>query len=211
MKRLFAFFLMLCLLCISTVVFASDADIKILVNGVSLTLVDNDKVVKPIEVDGIVYVPLAAFLDALNIPYNESNGTYIITYGNIQQATPEPTAAPTPTPKPKTPYEELGLKEKRALDILLKCIPKLDDPGSIMITDMRKSSDNFLGGDGIFYKLSETNKTGGKEQNWYYTYDTLGYLVKDNIFTFDNSVEDNYDIEAMNKALKFKLEEMGYR
>ena len=58
---------------------AEISNTQVIINGVNVYLVDHGRVIPPIAQDGIVYVPLTAFLDALNIPYTVNGNAVIIT------------------------------------------------------------------------------------------------------------------------------------
>ena len=216
-KILLVSLLCICLTCmIAFSAFAADSsEVKIIVNGVTLVMADNDKVIKPIEEDGILYVPLAAFLDAMNISYTYSENTYTITKSDKQAET---ATAPTPAPA-KTPYESLSAAEKFFLDKFLPDVKYFNDPISLRIVDVREgkkkesSHSGWQGDGGYFVLLTTTNSMGGNTQKWFAVDPkdrTFELFETDANYISEWSTALNYNIEALNNALKYKLEEMGY-
>ncbi len=209
MKKLICILLILAIfLPIYAMADSNASEHKITINGVNVVFTNGKTVLEPIENDGILYVPLESFLKAMNIDYKVESNEYIITTA-IAEPTPTPTPKPTATPREKTPYEMLKNTDKVFLDKFLAKIHKFGDPGAVSIIDVQNSKGEYSGG--YFVKASATNAFGGKAIRWV-------YITKDGeLWTVDKGAEEeylaggNYDIEAINKALAYKLKELGYR
>ena len=217
MKKLTGILLTL-ILCISIFmsVVADDnaSPYKITINGVNIVFTDGKTVLEPIENDSVVYVPLEAFLKTMNIDYKFENNEYTIsTASSVQEA--------TPTPKPASAYDSLTPAEKEFMEKFLPDVKYFNDPSSLRIVDIRKgkrkesSYTGWQGDGGYFVLISATNSMGGKIQKWVvvdpkdktfelFELDANSYSVS------EWSTELRYNITELNKALKQKLEEMGY-
>ena len=79
MKRLVLLMLVFSLILLTSVCLADKSNIQIEVNGVNVNFVENDRVLHAIEENGVVYVPIGAFLDAINIPYEQKGYKIILS------------------------------------------------------------------------------------------------------------------------------------
>ena len=203
MKKAIALLLILLMSFECLTAFAAEpSDVKSIVNGVTVVLVEKDRVVKPIQEDGVLYIPLVAFLDALGIPFTQSEGTISISLSDTRNTTP----APTPTKTP-TPYELLSGEERTFMETFLIHVSKFYDPSSVSFVEIYKGAGSHKYG--FYVKVSAANKLGGKVFNWYFvnssSFDGYKYAPSSGEYTASN-----FDISKMNKALKYKLEDMGY-
>ena len=82
MKRLVLLLLAFSIVLLTGVCYAEISNIQIEVNGVNVIFVENDRVLHAIEEDGVVYVPIGAFLDAINIPYEQNGDKIILNISN---------------------------------------------------------------------------------------------------------------------------------
>ena len=209
MKK-FTGILLAVVLCFAVMVnaLADDNTYKITINGVNVVLTDGKAVLEPIENDGVLYVPLEALLKAMNIEYEVDGKDFTIST-TVAEEKPTPTPAPT-----KTPYDNLGATEKFILKSFLPCVQYFNDPSSLSILDIKKGAGQPYWHGGYLVKISATNKMGGKTQAWFPVctedgkYDFIEMDILDVMYVDDGKY--SFDIPAINKALKFKLNEMGY-
>ncbi|MDR3310974.1 MAG: hypothetical protein LBS90_06460 [Oscillospiraceae bacterium] len=125
---------------------------------------------------------------------------------------PKSTPTPIPTPTPN-PIQALAKTDKEMYDMVLKVSEKFKDPSSARITEIGIADKYFF-----TVRLSGVNSLGGTVKEDYYL-NNEKELGTDKMF--DGWVENGYDEElrylfgydfdigAINKALKYYWEELG--
>ena len=218
MKKLIGILLIL-VLC-STVIMNSVADdnvyeYTISINGVNVALVEGRTVLDPIVIDGIVYVPLEAILNSMNISYELNGSTYAISTAvkeEIPTATSTPTASPKPTATPKN-TSNMPAKEKKFMDAFTKELGNYKFPATVVINkvyDVIDSDTNY------YVQTTSKNGLGMDVTKWYYLYigNTGGYFMenvsRDPIASYSADTKYQYDIELLNIALSEEIKRKGY-
>lgn len=208
MKKFIAMLLALCILC--SFACAEESDKKIIMNGVNVVMIQDDKIIKPIEENGMLYVPLEAFLKAINMEYVQTGDSFIITsVAPMTPGTSQPQAQPQPqTEEPEDYYAQLSDAEKKFMDNFLKGVGAFKNPSSVRIVSVydHKTSPGIL----FFTQVSAQNGFGGNSVELYLCFAGFIAEVVDEEEYWKNRVAADYDIQLLNKALKQKMAEDGY-
>ena len=182
----------------------TSSELNIIVNGVKLVMVDNGIIMKPIEKDAVIYVPLESFLDSLGISYTRNKDSYSITVSNKDKGMYQATSAPTdaPTPKPTTTFESLSKKERNFVKGVMENLSQFVDPGSISVLEIRDGKDKYKGN--LFVKISTATKEGGTATYWCVVSEWNTFSVWKHNSRLDpienHLVQGNYNAGLLNKG-----------
>lgn len=181
---------------------------KITINGINVVFTDGKTVLEPVENDGVLYVPLEAFLKTLNLDYNVEGKEFIISTATAEE-TPTPTPKPTYTPKPQTAYEQLSRDEKKFVDALLNCSKIFYNPGSITINKVWNAIMSS-GSDNCYYIMVTCQEADGRFR------DALYLIAGDwgdgaEEYKINTDVtETRFDYTKINNAYNEKIKTLGY-
>ena len=208
MKKLIAILLALCTLfgCCC----AEESSQKIIMNGVNVIMLDGDKIIKPIEENGVLYVPLTAFLDAINMEYTVTvDGIIITSTAPMTPAQPQTQVQAQPPVEEKPDYyAQLSDSEKNFLDNFLQGVGAFKNPSSVRIVSVY----DHQTGPGIlfFTEVSAQNGFGGNSVDLYLCFAGFIAEVVDEEEFWTKRVVGDYDITLLNKALQQEMEKLGY-
>lgn len=201
MKRIFVLLLSFILL-LSNVCYAEKSNVQIEVNGVNIVLIDNDRVLHPIEEDGVVYVPIGAFLDAINIPYEQNGEKIIINITN--QAVVESGSSEK---QDTTDYfAQLPEDEQTMIGGLIVWANKNTTPSSLRIKKafLNKSAYRYL------LYISYNNILGRTLDSRIYVSFGNAFIAPE-LYQDDDLKELDTDIEILNGAYLQKCDDSAFR
>ena len=205
MKKLTGILLAL-ILCLSILVSAVADDnasaYKININGVNVVFTDGKTVLEPVENDGVLYVPLEAFLKTLGIDYKVNGNEFTITTA-VTKEEPTDTPKPTATPKPKTAVQQLSSAESKFLNMFIKNLELFENPASITIDEVWEIDSG--------YYADVTSQERGRMSSSLYYIASFGIGEKKFRHEFTVPVRKvSFNYSLLNKALAEKLKSLGY-
>lgn len=205
MKKIVAIVFTLVII-ISSIPFAlADGSLKI--NGINLPMISGDgQHLSLQEIDGVLYIPVEPFLNALGLDYTIDEGSVSVTF-----------VAPENTNTDE--YATLLPEEAYFVDLVLDKASSFKNPSTITVKSLI-----YVGGD---ITESKVYITGISAQNGFGGYTTQYYMIMDDgsiAMWFETTAEKvaefyeiadgieqpAFDYGRINRAIKQKVSELGY-
>ena len=194
---------------------AEESGTKIEINGINVIFVDGDRILRPIEKDGVLYVPAEAFLDVMKIQHS-SDGDVLSVYVDVPSAKaagkPAAETAAIATEqsaeaaaKPENYYELLSDDEKE----LVNNIILWTQLNMFSVVDIQNV---YISGDSeVVVTLALDDTQGFRVEHSFFSEESgQGLKYTKPSWTPENATEAGYNTELLNKAYQEKYNEPGY-
>ncbi len=183
------------------------ADGTLKINDVNIQLSDsNGKLLSIEEMDGVLYIPVEPFLNALGLPYTINGNSVSITY--------------TPSADNDTDeYANLLPEERVFVDLLMEKAASFKNPSSITVKSILYIGSAEATSQIFITNISAQNGFGGYSSEYYMImYDgsfalwieTTAEKAAGLLETADGMEQPAFDYGRINRAIQQKVAELGY-